>query len=103
MAIVHDVKAKRLEQRVTEAQRALIERGAEVKNKTLSEFVIESACLAAEMAILDQRTTTVSVDAFDRFAARLDQAPQNNAGLADLFSKRAPWLALLQHVEERND
>ena len=92
MAIAHDVKGKRLEQRVTEAQRDLIERGAQAKNKTLSEFVIESACLAAEMAILDQRSTSFSFEAFDRFTALLDEAPQNNAGLTDLFSKRAPWL-----------
>lgn len=93
MSLVHGAKDKRLEQRVTEAQRQLIQRGADAKGKSLSEFVIESSCLAAEMAILDQRITFVEPDVFDRFSQRLDEESQSLDGLTDLFEKKAPWIA----------
>lgn len=93
MTLVQNGKDKRLEQRVSDAQRVLITRGAEARGKNVSEFVIESACLAAELAIMDQRVFFVDENSFDEFAARLDAPVQNNPGLERLFAKRAPWLA----------
>lgn len=93
MSIIQQPKQDRLEQRVSSAQRALIERGAQAKGKTLSEFVIESACLSAELAIMDQRMFFLDDEEYDAFVTRLDAPAQNNPGLERLFAKRAPWLA----------
>lgn len=93
MTLMQQPKDKRLEQRLTEAQRALIARGAEAKGKSLSDFVIESACLAAELAILDQRITYLSADDFESFTERLAQPAKSIDGLDKLFEKKAPWLA----------
>jgi len=93
MTLIQQPKDKRLEQRLTEAQRDLIARGAEAKGKSLSDFVIESACLAAELAILDKRVTYMSAPDFDAFTALLDEPPKSVAGLDKLFAKKAPWLA----------
>lgn len=93
MSLIQQPKDKRLEQRLTEAQRDLISRGAEAKGKSLSDFVIESACLAAELAILDKRVTYMSESGFQKLLAMLDEPPRLVPGLDDLFSKKAPWLA----------
>ena len=93
MSLIQQPKDKRLEQRVTEAQRDLISRGAEAKGKSLSDFVIEASCLAAELAILDKRVTYMSESSFQKLLAMLDEPPKNIPGLDDLFSKKAPWLA----------
>jgi uncharacterized protein (DUF1778 family) len=93
MTVIQQTKQERLEQRVTSAQRALIERGAQATGKSMSEFVIESSCLAAEMAILDQRVTYLDSETFDRFLALLDEPPKYNEGIERLFAKKAPWLA----------
>lgn len=93
MTVIQHTKQERLEQRVTSAQRALIERGAQATGKSLSEFVIESACLSAELAIMDQRVFYLDDEEFDAFVAKLDAPPQHNPGIERLFAKRAPWLA----------
>lgn len=93
MSLMQQPKDKRLEQRLTEAQRDLITRGAEAKGKTVSHFVIESACHAAELAILDQSVTYLDDAAFNEFLALLDEPPRQVPGLDDLFSKKAHWIA----------
>lgn len=93
MSLIQQPKDKRLEQRLTEAQRDLISRGADAKGKSVSDFVIESACLAAELAILDKRVTYMTESDFDKFLAMLDEPPRQVPGLDELFSKKAPWLA----------
>jgi len=69
----------------------VLRRAAEVTHKSLTDFILDSACRAAEQTLLDQRLFMVSGSQYQALLALLEQPPQENAGLRDLFSRRGPW------------
>lgn len=84
-------RSARLGLRATPAQEAVLRRAAEVSRKSLTEFILDSACTAAEQTLLDQRLFMVGGDQFQALMDLLDQPEQPNEGLRDLFSRKAPW------------
>lgn len=72
-------------------QEAVLRRAAEVTHKSLTDFILDSACLAAEQALLDQRLFMVQGSQYQALMDLLERPEQPNAGLADLFSRKAPW------------
>ena len=77
--------------RATPEQEAVLRRAAAVAHKSLTDFILESACQAAEQTLLDQRLFMVSGGEYQALLALLDRPAQDNAGLRDLFSRSAPW------------
>ncbi|MGR2913978.1 DUF1778 domain-containing protein [Acidithiobacillus ferrivorans] len=59
--------------------------------QTLTDFVLDSACLSAEQTLLDQRLFMVTSRQYQDFLDLLEQPEQVNEGLQDLFSRKAPW------------
>jgi uncharacterized protein (DUF1778 family) len=57
----------------------------------LTDFILDSACLAAEQTLLDQRLFMVSGTQCRALMDLLEQPEQPNEGLRDLFSRKAPW------------
>jgi uncharacterized protein (DUF1778 family) len=84
-------RSARLGLRATPAQEAVLRRAADVAHKSLTDFILDSACLAAEQTLLDQRLFMVSGATYQTLLDLLDQPEQANAGLADLFSRPVPW------------
>ena len=84
-------RSARLGLRATPQQEAVLRRAAEVSNKSMTEFILDSACRAAEQTLLDQRLFVVSGSQSKALLSLLDRPAQDNAGLKDLFSRRAPW------------
>ena len=66
-------------------------RAAEVANKSLIDFILDSVCLAAKQILLDQRLFMVLGSQYQVLMDLLDRPDQRNVGLADLFSRKAPW------------
>lgn len=66
-------------------------RAADVPHKFLTDFILDSACLAAEQTLLDQRLFMVSGSQYQAIMELLERPAQTNAGLRDLFSRKAPW------------
>ncbi len=62
-----ELKTKRIPLRVSERQRALIARAAEVVHKDVSAFVLESAFHNAEQVLADRTWFQLGDDARDRF------------------------------------
>lgn len=83
-------RSARLGLRTTPQQEAVLRRAAAVSNKSMTDFILDSACLAAEQTLLDQRLFMVSADQALTLLELLDR-PAHNAGLADLFSRQTPW------------
>ncbi|MDD5392594.1 MAG: DUF1778 domain-containing protein [Thiothrix sp.] len=77
--------------RATLQQEAILRRAAEVSRKSLTEFILDSACAVAEQTLLEQRLFMVSGQQYQTLLELLDRPPQANAGLEKLFSKTAPW------------
>jgi uncharacterized protein (DUF1778 family) len=84
-------RSARLGLRATPEQEAVLRRAAEVSHKSLTDFILDSACLAAEQTLLDQRLFMVSGGQYQALMDLLDRPEQPNAGLTDLFSRKGPW------------
>ncbi len=84
-------RSARLGLRATQEQEAVLRRGAEVSHKSLTEFILDSACQAAENALLDQRLFLVPAEMGQKLTERLDRPTVDQSGLRDLFSRKAPW------------
>lgn len=86
-------RSARLGLRATPEQELVLRRAAEVAHKSLTDFILDSACLAAQQTLLDQRLFMVSGDQYQSLMDLLEQPVQPNEGLRDLFSRKAPWAA----------
>ena len=84
-------RSARLGLRSSEAQLAVLRRAADAAHKSLTDFILDSACLAAEQTLLDQRLFMASSKDYQAFLDLLDRPARSNAGLKDLFSRQAPW------------
>lgn len=85
------VRTARLGLRATPEQEAVLRRAADIAHKSLTDFILDSACHAAEQALLDQRLFVTSGEQYKTFLDMLDQPEKENAGLSDLFARKAPW------------
>ena len=84
-------RTARLGLRATPEQEAVLRRAAEVAHKSLTDFILDSACLAAEQTLLDQRLFMVSGSQYQALMDLLERPEQPNDGLRELISRKAPW------------
>lgn len=91
LASSSSTRSARLGLRATPEQEGVLRRAAEVAHKSLTDFILDSACLAAEQTLLEQRLFMVSGQQYQALLDLLEQPEQANAGLADLFARQAPW------------
>ncbi len=59
--------------RATHEQEVVLRRAAEVAHKSLTDFILDSACLAAEQTLLDQRLFKVSGAQYQALMDLLEQ------------------------------
>jgi uncharacterized protein (DUF1778 family) len=85
------VRSARLGLRATPEQEVVLRRAAEVAHKSLTDFILDSACSVAEQTLLDQRLFMVTGSQYQALMDLLEQPAQPNEGLRDLFSRNAPW------------
>ena len=91
IAITPATRSARLGLRATPEQEAVLRRAADVAHKSLTDFILDSACLAAEQTLLDQRLFVVSGSQCLALLELLERPAQLNEGVRDLFSRKAPW------------
>ncbi|HYD32289.1 MAG TPA: DUF1778 domain-containing protein [Azospirillaceae bacterium] len=92
-ATAKDERSVSINIRAPRPQRDLIDRAAQVLRKTRTEFMLESACQAAEEALLDQRVFFLDDDQHKQFLERLDTVGPDIKKLAALLNRKAPWEA----------
>jgi uncharacterized protein (DUF1778 family) len=85
------VKAARINLRATPEQDTLIRRAAEVQRKSVSEFILESACKSAESALFDAKTFMFDAQGWKQFNEALDREARAIPELVELFRETAPW------------
>ena len=85
------VRSGRLGLRTTPIQAALIQHAAEVSQKTITEFVLSSACEKAEQTILDQRLFQIDEQTWKLFEEALERPAQAKTGLKGLIEEPAIW------------
>lgn len=84
-------RSARLGLRATPEQEAVLRRAADVAHKSLTDFILDSACQAAEQTLLDQRLFMVSGSQYQALMELLDRPAEDNVGVRDLFARKAPW------------
>jgi uncharacterized protein (DUF1778 family) len=77
--------------RTPRAQRALIDRAAQLQGKTRTEFMLEASREKAQQVLLDQTLFEVSPAQHAKFLALMDAPLAKNRRIKKLLSRRAPW------------
>ncbi len=88
---VSSTRSSRFGLRASREQEIVLRRAAEASQKSLTDFILDSACMAAEQMLLDQRIFMVSGQQYQSLMNLLEQPTIKNTGLKNLFSKPAPW------------
>ena len=88
-----DTRSERVDLRMTAAAKRTLQRAAAVKNKTVSEFLLDTALNAAQDALADRRVFQLDAERWDRFMAELSRPPKENAPLRKLLSRKPQWKA----------
>ncbi len=81
------IQSARLGLHATPEQEAVLRCAADVVHKSLTDFILDSACQVAEQTLLDQRVFLVSGSQYQNLLDLLDRPEQDNAGLRDLFAR----------------
>ena len=81
------IRTRRINLRATRRQETMIRTGAETAGLSLTEFVLESACLRAEHVLADKREFVVSPTNWQVFVEALDRPTRINPELKRLFSE----------------
>jgi len=77
--------------RARKDDRDLIDRGAAVRRKTRTEFMLDSAREAATNALLDQNFFALDEQKWAEFTKALNASPTENPRFAALMARAAPW------------
>jgi uncharacterized protein (DUF1778 family) len=64
-----------------------VRRAADVSRRTLTDFVVEAAVVEADRVLGDRTRFALEGEQWMQFMELLDRPPQENPGLAKLFSK----------------
>lgn len=84
-------KRETLNIRIKPEERGLIDRAAQTRGQTRTEFILGAARAAAEETLLDQVVITASPEAYAEFLARLDMPPNPNKRLRKTMQTPPPW------------
>jgi uncharacterized protein (DUF1778 family) len=84
-------RTSRLGFRATLHQEALIRKAAELCGKNVTQFVLNSACEAAERALIDQRIFFADEKNYQDFLDALERPAQIKPNVQKLMRSKAPW------------
>ena len=77
--------------RATLQQEALLRKAAKITGRNITQFVLTSACEAAENALCDQRIFFADDKSFQAFEEILERPAQIKPKLREIIKNRAPW------------
>jgi uncharacterized protein (DUF1778 family) len=77
--------------RLPESDLAIIDRAAELRGRSRTEFMRDAAVRAAEDAIMENRVIRLDAESFAAFVAELDRPGAPVPEMVELFKRRAPW------------
>ena len=84
-------RTARLGFRITAQQEALIRKAAEISGKNVTQFVLNSACEAAENTLTDQRYFFTNDKKYKEFQKALERSAHIKPDLQKLMRTEAPW------------
>jgi uncharacterized protein (DUF1778 family) len=91
MARVAHRKDRPLSMRLPDADIAIIDRAANLRGRSRTEFVRDAAVRTAEEVIMENTIIRMSPEGFDAFVDLLDRPAQPVPELVALLRRPAPW------------
>lgn len=80
-------KTRRLNFRISNSQEELLRRGANATGKSVTEFIVESACAVAESELAEQTEFKLPPEQWRAFLAALDKPPAATPALRRLLTE----------------
>lgn len=80
-----------LSMRLPDADLAVIDRAAELRGRSRTEFMRDAAVRAAEDTIMENTLIRASPEGFAAFVATLDAPGKPVPAMVDLLRRPAPW------------
>jgi uncharacterized protein (DUF1778 family) len=80
-------RSEKLDLRLTPAAKRRIEAAADVQNKSLTEFVLDSALSTADALLADRRTFHLNAEQWKAFMEALDAPPRYHERLERLLTE----------------
>ncbi len=77
--------------RIKPEDREMIDRAAQARGKTRTDFILDATRRAVEDTLLDRTVLSVSPETYAAFLARLDAPAQPNEALRRTLRTPAPW------------
>ncbi len=77
--------------RATPHQESLLKKAAETTGKTVTQFILISACEAAENALCDQKVFFADEKSFNAFIDILEKPARIKPNLQKLMATKSPW------------
>ena len=93
MSDVTENRSERVDLRMTPAAKRTLQQAASVKNKTLTEFLLDIGLNAAFDTLADRRVFQLDAKRWDAFMAALDKPPKDNPRLRKLLARKPKWKA----------
>ena len=84
-------RSERVDLRMTPAAKRTLQQAATVKNKTLSEFLLDTGLNAAFDALADRRVFQLDATRWETFMAALAKPPKDNPRLRKLLARKPKW------------
>ena len=81
------LKSQRINARISDAEEALLRRGAQRKGQTMTEFVVQSACAVAELELAEQKEFVLPPAQWQAFLAALDAPTEPSPALHRLLTE----------------
>jgi uncharacterized protein (DUF1778 family) len=91
MTDMTEAKSERVDLRMTPSAKRTLQQAAAVRNKTVSEFMLDSSLTAAFDTLADRRVFQLDEVQWAAFMIALDTPPRDNPRLRKLLATRAPW------------
>lgn len=84
-------RSEKLDLRLTPEAKRRITAAAEAQQRTVSEFVLQSALERADEALADRRVFRLSAEQWEKFQAALDAPPRDLPALRKLLNTPGPF------------
>lgn len=93
MSDIAESRSERVDLRMTPAAKRTLQQAATVRNKTLTEFLLDTGLNAAFDALADRRVFQLDARRWNAFMAALAKPPKNNPRLRKLIARKPKWQA----------
>ena len=93
MTDIAESRSERVDLRMTPAAKRTLQQAATVRNKTLTEFLLDTGLNAAFDTLADRRVFQLDAKRWNAFMAALAKPPKNNPRLRKLLARKPKWKA----------